>query len=358
MKLSTQLTAAATAMTIAFAWSTIGFGFAEDDVSVSHTFHAGEKAVAEQVNRNFSDLVAAIRSNGVSIQALQADANRSNPQNVVTVAKSGGDFDSVVDAMNSFQDESEENPYLVLVFPGVYVETEAITVRAFIELQGAGANVTTIRREGVVGSEFASNSVVILEDLAALSNISLVNSQKENVAGIFGDKLSRQTQIRDVSVRVDGGGGAIHYGILIENSDVTIDRCSFRASGATGTNVAMRSSDTQGNGYATPLMMNSSFDAEGLSVFGAGYGLELSFTSADIRNCQVRGTHVAIRALQEGTSRIRNSQVQTSSASPVYEQTGIATILSGSVTFVGGDPVGLATGFKYVHCMKSDFDRW
>src|SRR5882672_11271321 len=46
-------------------------------------------------------------------------------QNVIVVARSGGDFTSVQEALNSITDNSPTNRYLVWVAPGIYTETVA-----------------------------------------------------------------------------------------------------------------------------------------------------------------------------------------------------------------------------------------
>ncbi len=68
----------------------------------------------------------------------------SGPQNIIIVAKSGGDYTSVYSATQSITNASANNRYLVYVAPGVYTETNLITVNAYVHLQGAGPNVSVI----------------------------------------------------------------------------------------------------------------------------------------------------------------------------------------------------------------------
>ena len=74
----------------------------------------------------------------------------SQYENVITVAKSGGDFTSVAAALNSIGDAAAANPYLVRVMPGVYTETDLVTVKSYVHVQGSGplATVVTSARTG------------------------------------------------------------------------------------------------------------------------------------------------------------------------------------------------------------------
>jgi pectin methylesterase-like acyl-CoA thioesterase len=67
-------------------------------------------------------------------------------QNVVVVARSGGDFTSVQEALNSITDNSPTNRYLVWVAPGIYTETA--TMKSFVDFEGAGELVTKITYMG------------------------------------------------------------------------------------------------------------------------------------------------------------------------------------------------------------------
>ncbi len=65
---------------------------------------------------------------------------------VVDVALSGADFSSIQTALDSILDASASKRYLVVVHPGIY--DGQVTMKAFVDIQGSGRNVTRIRSAG------------------------------------------------------------------------------------------------------------------------------------------------------------------------------------------------------------------
>lgn len=56
-------------------------------------------------------------------------------QQIVSVAKSGAEFDSIQDAIDSITDASVNKKYIIIVYPGTY--TENITLKDYVSLSGA-----------------------------------------------------------------------------------------------------------------------------------------------------------------------------------------------------------------------------
>ncbi|MBU0495631.1 MAG: hypothetical protein KKA73_18510 [Chloroflexi bacterium] len=70
-------------------------------------------------------------------------------QNVVVVAKSGGNYTSVRDALASIMTASDTNRYLVWVAPGTY--TELVMMKPYVDIEGAGELLTKITYTGSSG---------------------------------------------------------------------------------------------------------------------------------------------------------------------------------------------------------------
>lgn len=85
---------------------------------------------------------------------------------VVSPDPSAGHFSSIQAALDSITDASAANRYLVFIGPGLY--TEQVTMKPFVDVQGAGEEVTTIRWTGsftVKGADDAALSRLTVENL-------------------------------------------------------------------------------------------------------------------------------------------------------------------------------------------------
>jgi pectin methylesterase-like acyl-CoA thioesterase len=66
--------------------------------------------------------------------------------NVIIVAKTGGDFNTIQAALNSIGDASSTNRYLIWVGPGDY--NEKISLKPYVDITGAGRKLTKISSTG------------------------------------------------------------------------------------------------------------------------------------------------------------------------------------------------------------------
>jgi hypothetical protein len=89
-------------------------------------------------------------ANADTLDGKHADAFQQHYQNLVVVAKSGGDFSTITDALNSITTNSADNPFTIYVAPGVYTET--ITMKPFVDIEGAGEQATKITYGDLISS--------------------------------------------------------------------------------------------------------------------------------------------------------------------------------------------------------------
>lgn len=100
------------------------------------------------------------------LDGLDAASFLPAAERVLVVSPSGGHFTSIQAAIDSIADATATNRYLVLVGPGVY--TEQVTLEPFVDVQGSGQDVTTIRWTGdvtVTGADDSTLSRITVENL-------------------------------------------------------------------------------------------------------------------------------------------------------------------------------------------------
>lgn len=122
--------------------------------------------------------------------------NPASLANVIVVAKSSGDFDSIQDAIDSITPTADK-PYLVEVMPGTYVEDNPIQMKDFVHLSGSGADVTTIQ-------ETFSDDIFILN---GLTNVKISGFTFESTYEVFWNIASAPTIQDNTFVLADGAWG-------------------------------------------------------------------------------------------------------------------------------------------------------
>ena len=137
---------------------------------------------------------------------------------VIVVAKSGGDYQTINEAMNAAQPAGDT--WLIWVAPGVY--TESITVKSDVHLMGAGRRYTTIKSNAAcsVGSP-PTTATVVMQEASRLSGLSVRNYNDTCGAAVLVNNGESRTLLDDLrlagvnyTVYLNGGSG----GPLVQNS--------------------------------------------------------------------------------------------------------------------------------------------
>ncbi|MGD2078622.1 MAG: hypothetical protein PVH18_09585 [Chloroflexota bacterium] len=143
-------------------------------------------------------------------------------QNVVTVAKSGGQYTSIQTAIDEITDAGEFNRYLVWIGPGYY--QGQVQTKPFVSLVGAGQWLTWIESE-------ESNPDVYPPAQATLHLTNNVNVRDLTVANYGADYRSVailspngvQGTILDNVSALASGSGDINYGLFVDGGETNVD---------------------------------------------------------------------------------------------------------------------------------------
>ena len=149
------------------------------------------------------------------------------PSNTLIVAKNGGDFNTITEALNSISGASDTNRYLVKIMPGVYAET--VTMKPYVDIEGSGELATKITYTGNASS---TTGTLIAADNAEVRFLTVANTGGDSyaIAIYFSAPTPRLT-----SVTANASGGTNNYGVF-NNSGVVPRMTNVTASATGGTN--------------------------------------------------------------------------------------------------------------------------
>lgn len=140
--------------------------------------------------------------NADTLDSYHASAFQQKYQNIKVVAKSGGDYSTISAALNAITDASNSNRYLVYVAPGVY--NERVTMKSYVDIEGAGEMTTKITQPG------SNNSMI--HTLTSAGNCEVRFLTVENTGGnLYAyavTNIGENTQFTHVTILASGGTSA------------------------------------------------------------------------------------------------------------------------------------------------------
>jgi hypothetical protein len=170
-------------------------------------------------------------ANADQLDGQHAAAFQQHAKNLLVVAKSGGDFTTITDALNSITDNSVDNRYLIYVAPGVYMEQ--VTMKQYVDIEGAGEQATKIT---YTGSFYADSGTVVGVDHTEIRFLTVENTGVDDCAvGIF----NYYSNMRMTNVTVTATGAENNFGVYSGYSSPTLTRMTIIAYGETGYNMGI-----------------------------------------------------------------------------------------------------------------------
>jgi len=257
-------------------------------------------------------------------------------QNVVTVAKSGGDFTSIQAALDYISDASDSNHYLVWVAPGVY--TEQVTMKPYVDIEGAGELATKIT---FIGSTSGSTGTVMGANDAELRSLTVENTGGAAYAtAIYNNNASP----RLTRVTINASGGNDNRGVHNSSSAPTMTDVVISVQGENAINVGVANYSSSATIRDGLISASGGSDNRGVDNHSSSVTIQGSTISASdgnvnwgvinfafsgsymvtVSNCQVIGSTNTINNDAEYTTLIGASQ------------------LSGGAVFLGGGTVTCA----------------
>jgi hypothetical protein len=198
---------------------------------------------------------------GLALNGAEFSAVGSAYDNVIIVAKSGGDYTSVQAAINSISDAAADSAYLVWIAPGVYDET--VMMKPYVHLQGAGQEATIIT--SAVGNSIPqlTQATLVLTRYVSLRDLTISNSGADtyNVALLATDGVT-QTLVTNVTARTQGTGVGNHA-IRVMGSGTSVTLRDVTA-------IAHARPQVSGSGYAISTYDGAILIAENVTALSEG----------------------------------------------------------------------------------------
>jgi len=152
-------------------------------------------------------------------------------KNIVTVAKANGMFTDPVAAVNSITDASADNPYLVVIGPGVYTLTHTLVMKPWVDITGSGENVTRLVGAISGGSADVNSAIVSGVTDAVMTELTVENNGGGNYSIAIFNYGAFSGNVRLRQITAISSGGLSNYAVFNENSSPTLEQVTIRASG-------------------------------------------------------------------------------------------------------------------------------
>ncbi|RFF26820.1 MULTISPECIES: pectinesterase family protein [unclassified Wenzhouxiangella] len=173
--------------------------------------------------------IAGIKQDGTVDCEPMSDA--PNPDNVVVVATSGGDFTDVQSAIDSIDDASATNPYVVQVGPGTF--DGRVKLIDHVHLVGWGRGATTLTATGAETRNEAFTVDMTGVTGVELRDLTVVNTGGDEAAcGIDMYGVDESVRVVDAAVVVTDGA-TFHRGVKLPSlSSPSLERVEIHLEGA------------------------------------------------------------------------------------------------------------------------------
>lgn len=150
--------------------------------------------------------------------------NAASYQNVIVVAKSGGNYTTISDALSNISGNNATNRYLIWVAPGTYTET--VTMKEYVDIEGAGEIATKIT---YTGSASSYTGTVVGATNAELRFLTVESTGGNTFASAIsnGSASPRLTHLTATA----SGGTFRNYGVFNGSSSPTMTNVSATGSG-------------------------------------------------------------------------------------------------------------------------------
>ncbi len=267
---------------------------------------------------------------GLELNGTQFKMKGTSYQNVIIVAKSGGDYATIGAALAGITTNSATNRYLIWIAPGTYTET--ITLKEYVDIEGAGELATRITS---AGSASDNTGTVVGANNAELRFLTVENTGNASFA-IAVYNSSAAPRLTHLTINASGAS-ANTYGVYNTSASPTMAQMTIGARGGSAATGVLNSNSS------SPAMTDLSIIASAATY---NYGVRNYVTSSPVM------MNITVTATSVGATYNYGVRNETSSAptminvianvfgggenNGVYNASSSPSLMNVSVTASGG----------------------
>ena len=263
-------------------------------------------------------------------------------QNVIVVAKSGGDFDSVTAAMNAvgadpdYPASSASNRYLVWVAPGVY-DDEDIDMQPYVDIEGSGQGVTVLRSVGGTAAISPNSATLVGADNAELRQVTVEIESSNGTNWTHAIYTSTGTSFKNVTAKSTGGSRTRGMFVATGGRVIMIDVILI-AEGATVSNLGLDLFEA--TAFADGLFATASGGDVAIGIYVNSAASEVQFENV---TAHARDADAETTGLRSDDSSVTLEGLNIVATSPISATNGLWCQGAGHTMRVLGENIYSAT---------------
>ena len=231
-----------------------------------------------------------------------AGQNAESPARVVWVAESGGDFTTLSAALASITDAADKNEYLIKIAPGEYIETANVAMKDFVDVEGSGQGITTIKGSCPGSTDKERSTISFGEVNSQIRQLTIEAESNNQCVAVYSDQDYEGTPAVPTSsgyspsmefvtvLSKSNGNGSTVKAIVNETSELVVSNSEVTAEGSSSSsamyndnsNVQLLNSTAKALGSnstawaiwnfggTTTEILNSTIDSDGYSLYTDG----------------------------------------------------------------------------------------
>ena len=277
-------------------------------------------------------------SGGTGEQGPKGDPGEDaySPARVIWVADDGtGDYTLLSDALDSIDDNTATKPYVIKIAPGTYTENSNVAMKNYVDVEGSGQDITTIKGSCVVpagGGDLERSTISFGEVNSQVRQLTIEAISENNCVGVHSDQSGGEYSPSMEFVTVlskSTGSSNSSYAIFNEESKLVVANSELTADGLTSAAMYNEDSDVQLlNSTATASNNTNSY---GIEHFGA--------STTVIRNSTIGGGSLSLFQGNNAAAifYVANTQLVTAQQSSSSAKMCFAGVFDSDFENVDGD---------------------